>query len=64
MELLFGTTALCDCLPSSPQGSIVFTTRNHEVVTELDIPRRSIITAAKMTGADAIEMLGTHLKES
>ena len=40
MELLFGTIAICDCLPSSPTGSILFTTRNNEVVSRLDITNR------------------------
>ena len=64
VELLFGTTALCDYLPSSPKGSILCTTRNHEVVAELDIPKRNIITAAKMTSTEALEMIQTTLEEN
>jgi len=64
VELLFGTTALCDYLPSSPQGSILFTTRNHEVVAKLDIPKRNIITAVEMTNTEALEMLQINLEEN
>ncbi|KAK0724150.1 hypothetical protein B0H67DRAFT_640719 [Lasiosphaeris hirsuta] len=35
--LLFGDTALADYLPFSRKGSILFTTRNHEVAVELRI---------------------------
>ncbi|KIW65333.1 hypothetical protein PV04_07602 [Phialophora macrospora] len=64
MELFFGTMALCNYLPSSPQGSILFTSRNHEVVAELDIPQRNIVTITEMTGSEAIQMLRTNLNES
>jgi hypothetical protein len=62
--LLFGTAALCDYLPFNPQGSVLFTTRNHEAVAKLDIPPRNIITAAKMSETEALEMMQTNLKES
>ncbi|KAL7799984.1 hypothetical protein V8C37DRAFT_413978 [Trichoderma ceciliae] len=41
--LLFGATRLFDHLPSSQRGSILFTTRNHEIAVKLDVPARSII---------------------
>ena len=64
VDLLFGPAALCDYLPSSSRGSILFTTRNHEAVVKLDIPLRNIVTAAGMTDTEAFDMLQTNLKES
>jgi tetratricopeptide (TPR) repeat protein len=64
MELFFGPAALCDYLPSSPQGSILFTTRNHQAVVKLDIYLQNIITAAKMSDTEALKMLQTNLKDN
>ena len=54
--------ALCDYLPFSRKGSILFTTRNHEAVVRLDIPERNVITAAEMSRAEAVELLQRSLK--
>ncbi|KAK7915344.1 hypothetical protein LTR80_012194, partial [Exophiala xenobiotica] len=62
MELLFGMPRMCDYLPTSPNGSILFTTRNHDAVVKLDIPQRNIITAANMNATEALEMLQTNLQ--
>jgi tetratricopeptide (TPR) repeat protein/nucleoside phosphorylase len=65
IELLFGNTetmALCDYLPFSRKGSILFTTRNHEAVVRLDIPERNVIIAAEMSRAEAVELLQRSLK--
>jgi len=67
VELLFGNTetmALCDYLPFSRKGSILFTTRNHEAVVRLDIPERNVIIAAEMSRAEAVELLQRNLKGS
>ncbi|KAF9883293.1 hypothetical protein FE257_003784 [Aspergillus nanangensis] len=60
-ELLFGTTPLCDYLPFSTRGSILFTTRTHELVVELDIPPSSIVTLSEMRRPEAIELLHKNL---
>lgn len=60
VELLFGTagaTPLCDCLPCSHKGSILFTTRNHEAVIRLDIPQRGIVNLAEMRRPEAVDLL-------
>jgi tetratricopeptide (TPR) repeat protein len=66
VELLFGntetSTALCDYLPFSRKGSILFTTRNHEAVVRLDVPERNVIIAAEMSRAEAVELLQRNLK--
>ena len=63
VELLFGTetTPLYDCLPFSRRGSILFTTRNHEVVARLDIPLRSIVGLAEMSRPEAVDLLQQNL---
>ncbi|KAH7124782.1 P-loop containing nucleoside triphosphate hydrolase protein, partial [Dactylonectria macrodidyma] len=37
MQLLFGDSGISDYLPFNPIGSILFTTRNHEVTVRLDV---------------------------
>lgn len=65
MELLFGTdngnVSLRDYLPFSLKGSILFTTRNHEVVADLDIPLSHTITIGEMSWTEAISFLNTYL---
>ncbi|KAK4181990.1 hypothetical protein QBC35DRAFT_479490, partial [Podospora australis] len=64
VELLFGTagaTPLCDCLPFSHRGSILFTTRNHMAVRKLDIPKTGVIRVADMSRLEATELLQKHL---
>ena len=60
VELLFGAagaTPLCDCLPFSYRGSILFTTRNHEAIVKLDIPQRGIVNLAEMSRLEAVDLL-------
>jgi tetratricopeptide (TPR) repeat protein len=66
VELLFGPSPLCDrdCLPFSHRGSILFTTRNHEIVRKLDIPKTGVIHMADMSRLEATELLQKHLDES
>ncbi|RMZ85744.1 hypothetical protein DV737_g411, partial [Chaetothyriales sp. CBS 132003] len=61
VKLLSGAAGLCNYLPFSLKGSILFTTRTNEIVGELGIPERDIITAAKMTHAEAIDILRNNL---
>ncbi len=60
---LFGDIPLADYLPSSSKGSILLTTRNHDVASSLDIPSHDIITVKAMTQLEGFEFLGKHLKE-
>ena len=62
VELLFGTaTSLCDYLPFSRKGSILFTTRNHTVVRKLDIRQANVIYTTEMSRSEAIELLQLNL---
>ncbi|KAL6890372.1 hypothetical protein GGI43DRAFT_430563 [Trichoderma evansii] len=65
-ELLFGAAglSLSDHLPFSRNGSILFTTRNHEVVGRLDVPVDSIFSVTEMDGGEALSLLQKGLKES
>ncbi|KAI0868749.1 TPR-like protein [Hypoxylon argillaceum] len=64
-ELLFGGVngfGICDCLPFSTKGSILFTTRNHEVVARLDIHLDQTFTIDAMSEGEALQMLGRAIK--
>ncbi|KAL6401658.1 putative kinesin light chain [Ilyonectria robusta] len=63
-ELLFGDEGLCEYLPFSRKGSILFTTRNHEVTTHLCIPMTNIFKMAEMNGIEATQLLHNNLRES
>ncbi|KID85820.1 sesB-related regulatory protein [Metarhizium guizhouense ARSEF 977] len=69
VELLFGNagagaTPLVECLPFNRNGSILFTTRNHEVTMRLDISPRHSFTTGEMRRDEAVKMLQRHLTES
>ncbi|CAH0017149.1 unnamed protein product [Clonostachys rhizophaga] len=57
-------TDLGSYLPSSPKGSILFTTRNHSVTTRLDIAPGRVERVCGMSRDEALEMLKTNTKES
>ncbi|KAK4116060.1 hypothetical protein N656DRAFT_786545 [Canariomyces notabilis] len=61
-ELLFGATALADYLPFSRKGSILFTTRNHEVAVKLVGPESHIIPVEEMSRDEALKLLQEWLK--
>ncbi|KAK8000501.1 TPR-like protein [Apiospora arundinis] len=66
-ELVFGDTdgpPLLHCLPSSYQGSILFTTRNHEVASRLDVQPTNTFPVGQMSMAEAKQMLCNGLKQS
>ncbi|KAI1213575.1 uncharacterized protein F4807DRAFT_270747 [Annulohypoxylon truncatum] len=66
-DLLYGRTAspaIRDYLPFSRQGSILFTTRNHEVAIAFEIHEKSICVIENLAEDEAIDMLGRSLKES
>ncbi|RFU73424.1 kinesin light chain [Trichoderma arundinaceum] len=62
--LLCGDTGLLAHLPFSKKGSILFTTRNHEISVRLDMPAESIIHVAEMGGEEALGLLRKGLKEN
>ncbi|KAI0188436.1 P-loop containing nucleoside triphosphate hydrolase protein [Xylaria flabelliformis] len=51
-------------LPFSRKGSILFTTRNHEVSARLDISKGNIVTVEEMTTPEAMKLLQNGLKET
>ncbi|KAK3382112.1 hypothetical protein B0T24DRAFT_660893 [Lasiosphaeria ovina] len=61
-DLLFGDTSLADHLPSSQKGSILFTTRNHEVVRRLSIRQANRICVTTMSRDEAVDLLKKHLR--
>ena len=63
IDLFFGRTGLSHYLPFSKKGSILFTTRNHEVVVKLDIPKRGDIATREMSRIEAVELLQRSLEE-
>ncbi|KAI1132153.1 hypothetical protein F5Y10DRAFT_6263 [Nemania abortiva] len=64
VDMLFQDAKLANYLPFSQQGSILFTTRNHQVAVQLDIPQKNSITLQEMDDAEATTLLQTGLKES
>ncbi|KAI8632211.1 kinesin light chain [Xylariaceae sp. FL1651] len=64
IDMLFQDAKLANYLPFSQQGSILFTTRNHQVAVQLDIPQKNIITVQEMDDAEATNLLRIGLKES
>jgi len=66
VELLFdgGALNLSEYLPFSLSGSILVTTRTHEIATRLDISRRNVISLAGMIRAEATELLEKNVDDS
>jgi len=64
VDLLVGASSLAGYLPFGYNGSILFTTRNHEVAVRLDIPERNIIPTTEMDTAEATMLLRRGVKES
>jgi tetratricopeptide (TPR) repeat protein len=61
-HLLFSGSDLMSYLPFSRKGSIVVTTRNHQVAIELD--HNNIIHLKEMSSEEATELLHTGLNEN
>ncbi|KAI1159424.1 P-loop containing nucleoside triphosphate hydrolase protein [Nemania serpens] len=64
LNMLFQDAKLANSLPFSRQGSILFTTRNHQVAVQLDIPQTNIIAVQEIDNAEATRLLQIGLKES
>ncbi|RGP69225.1 hypothetical protein FLONG3_7861 [Fusarium longipes] len=62
--LLFEPSCLTSHLPSSPLGSIVFTTRTSEITSRLDVPLAGIFLIGAMNKHEAIALMGTKLSKS
>ncbi|KAM0520541.1 hypothetical protein ACHAPE_002935 [Trichoderma viride] len=64
IDLVCSPTELLSFLPFSRIGSILFTTRNHQAVVELDIPETGVVSIPEMSQTEAAELLQKSLKES
>ncbi|KAI1181506.1 P-loop containing nucleoside triphosphate hydrolase protein [Nemania serpens] len=65
LDMLFQDAKLANSLlPFSRQGSILFTTRSHQVAVQLDIPQTNIIAVQEMDDAEATRLLRIGLKKS
>ncbi|KAK3314373.1 P-loop containing nucleoside triphosphate hydrolase protein, partial [Apodospora peruviana] len=62
-KLLFDSIHLTAYLPSNPKGSILFTTRSHDVVWKLNIPARDVIAVEEMNKDEGLALFKTHLYE-
>ena len=62
-ELLFGSAALSRYLPFNRKGSVLLTTRNHDIAVRLDVPNRNMIRTAEMSRLEALAMLRNSLEE-
>ncbi|KAI0198834.1 kinesin light chain 1 [Astrocystis sublimbata] len=60
-DLVLGVSGLAHHLPFSRKGSILLTTRNHEVTTGLDVPLELIFPVDGLDDNDAAALLGTKL---
>ena len=61
LKLLNGDDGLESYLPFNRKGSILFTTRNHEVTVQLGVSKKNTIKMIEMTEDEAIEMLQNDL---
>ncbi|KAL6414269.1 kinesin light chain [Ilyonectria robusta] len=60
-SLLFGAAHLAGYLPSNPRGSILLTTRNHNVVHKLAIRQLNRVPLGHMSRAESVKLLHQHL---
>ncbi|KAL1995554.1 hypothetical protein VTN49DRAFT_1741 [Thermomyces lanuginosus] len=56
-----GSTNLARYFPSSRQGSLLFTSRNRELVMELGVPALNVFTVEGMTEHEGFKFLEMHL---
>lgn len=63
-DLFSGRDSLACYLPFSRKGSLLFTSRNREVVLQLDVPTSNILTVEGMSESEGFRFLEMHLKES
>ncbi len=60
---LFDSVGFSSHLPFSRRGSILFTTRNHQVTVGLDISERETLVTTEMSRAEAFALLRSNLRE-
>ncbi|KAK6067704.1 Regulatory protein AfsR [Seiridium cupressi] len=58
----FNSYALLDYLPFNTKGSILITTRNHEVTVGFDVPPSQTLVIDAMSEDEALRMLGNAVK--
>jgi hypothetical protein len=63
-SLVFEPGSLASYLPSSPQGSIMFTTRTSEITSMLDVPSVGIFRINAMSPQESMDLMGTRLLTS
>ncbi|KAI1202102.1 hypothetical protein F5X97DRAFT_288002 [Nemania serpens] len=63
-DMMFQDARLADYLPFSREGSILVTTRNHQVAVRLGVPPRNIVTVQGMSDADATLLLHQNLRDN
>ncbi|KAI1085951.1 P-loop containing nucleoside triphosphate hydrolase protein [Rostrohypoxylon terebratum] len=56
-------TSLSEYLPFNRKGSILFTTRNHSVVSSLDISPKGLMNIGQMSREESFEMLKKYVKQ-
>lgn len=62
-NLFNGSTNLAEYLPVSCQGSILFTSRNRELIERLGIPASHVLSVGGMNENEGFEFLRTYLAE-
>ncbi|KAG5655550.1 hypothetical protein KAF25_003887 [Fusarium avenaceum] len=63
-SLMFEPGSLASYLPSSPKGSILFTTRTSEITSLLDIPSVGIFRIDAMSPQESMDLMSTRLSTS
>ncbi|KAI1132527.1 hypothetical protein F5Y10DRAFT_196580 [Nemania abortiva] len=63
-DLFFGPARLSDYIPFSKTGSVLFTTRNHQVTVNLNIPKCGTYDVMEMSRAETTKLLQMNLKEA
>ncbi|KAI6765424.1 hypothetical protein HG530_006494 [Fusarium avenaceum] len=63
-SLVFEPGSLASYLPSSPKGSILFTTRTSEITSLLDVPSVGIFRIDAMSPQESMDLMGTRLSTS
>ncbi|KAI0197415.1 hypothetical protein EV127DRAFT_450364 [Xylaria flabelliformis] len=64
IDMLFQDANLDNYLPFSWHGSILFTTRNHQITEQLDIPLDNIINVGEMNNTETADLLQRGLRKS
>ncbi|KAI1745736.1 kinesin light chain 1 [Xylaria scruposa] len=61
LDMVLGKQGFAKHLPFSRKGSILFTTRNHEITVGLDVPLENIFSVKELDKADASALLQKSL---